>query len=110
MASFTIPTLPSTVTEGNDLTFTLTPSSALTGAVTVRWEVILEGRLSASVGDFPDLSGTVSFLNGATTAQTITINIRDDNFYGENRSFVYASLKLRLMEQKHKLVLIIPWC
>ena len=90
---FTIPTLPSTVTEGNDLTFTLTPSSALTGAVTVRWEVILEGRLSASVGDFPDLSGTVSFLNGATTAQTITINIRDDNFYGENRSF-----SIRLIE------------
>ena len=84
---FTVTSLQSTVEEGNDLSFTLTPVSALGAATTVRWEIVLDGQLPASPGFFPALSGTVTFQAGAPTGQTVTIMTNDDVFISENRSF-----------------------
>ena len=86
-SQFTIPNLQDTITEGNDFSFMLTPSSALDAGVTVRWEVILDGQLAASAGFFPALSGTVTFQAGARAGQTITIAINDDPFISEDRNF-----------------------
>ena len=36
---------PSMVTEGQSLTFTLTPQGPFTEALTVRWEIIFEGAV-----------------------------------------------------------------
>ena len=86
-SQFTIPNLQDTITEGNNFSFMLTPSSALDAGVTVRWEVILDGQLAASSGFFPSLSGTVTFGEGAITGQTVTIAINDDPFISEDRNF-----------------------
>ena len=87
--SFTVTNLQDTVEEGNDLSFTLTPVSALDGETTVRWEIVLDGKLPASPGFFPALSGTVTFGegDGETDGQTVTIMTNNDAFISENRSF-----------------------
>ena len=84
---FTVTSLQDTVEEGNDLSFTLTPVSALGAETTVRWEIVLDGKLPASPSFFPALSGTVTFQAGAPTGQTVTIATNDDLFISENRSF-----------------------
>ena len=84
---FTVTNLQDTVEEGNDLSFTLTPVSALGAATTVRWEIVLDGQLPASPSFFPALSGTVTFQAGAPTGQPVTIATNNDVFISENRSF-----------------------
>ena len=69
MALFDISTLATTITEGQDYVFTLTPQSVLSDAVEVRWEVILHGRLAAREADFTALSGSVSFDAGVSTSR-----------------------------------------
>ena len=90
---FDISTLADMITEGEDYSFILTPVSALGEAVSVRWEIILDGQLAASSGFFPAFSGTVDFSSGATDARTVTIAVNDDTRRSEDRSF-----SLRLVE------------
>ena len=90
---FTVTSLQSTVEEGDDLSFTLTPVSALGAETTVRWEIVLDGQLPASPSFFPALSGTVTFGAGAPTGQPVTIATNDDPFISEDRSF-----SIRLIE------------
>ena len=84
---FTVTNLQDTVEEGNDLSFTLTPVSALDEETTVRWEIVLDGQLPASPSFFPALSGTVTFGEGDTDGQPVTIMTNNDVFISENRSF-----------------------
>ena len=93
MARFDVTGLPTTFTEGGVFSFILTPVSALGEAVSVRWEIILDGQLAASSGFFPAFSGTVDFSSGATDARTVTIAVNDDTRRSEDRSF-----SLRLVE------------
>ena len=67
-----------TVTEGGSVTITLTPIAAITGNVTVSWSILGFGRLPTSGGDFSNLSGSVSFVAGASAAQTFTLTPTDD--------------------------------
>ncbi len=86
---FTVTSLQDTVEEGDDLSFMLTPVSALVAGLTVRWEIVLDGQLAATSNFFPALSGMVTFEAGATDAdgQTVTIATSDDLFISENRRF-----------------------
>ena len=84
---FTVTNLQDTVEEGNDLSFTLTPVLALDEETTVRWEIVLDGQLPASPSFFPALSGTVTFGEGETGGQPVTIMTNNDVFISENRSF-----------------------
>ncbi len=79
----------STVTEGTDGEFTnyevtVTPNAALTADHTVRWEIILDGKLPAGFVDFgalpgeEALSGEVEFTAGMSGDKTITLRILND--------------------------------
>ena len=73
----------STVTEGTDGDFTnyevtVTPNAALTADHTVRWEIILDGKLLAGFSDFEALSGEVEFTAGMSGDKTITLRILND--------------------------------
>ena len=65
------------VTEGGSVTITLTPTAALTQAVTVSWSILGFGWLPISSGDFSNLSGSVSFAAG-DGAKTFTITPTGD--------------------------------
>ena len=84
---FTVTSLQDTVEEGDDLSFMLTPVSALVAGLTVRWEIVLDGQLAATSNFFPALSGMVTFETGETDGQTVTIATSDDSFISENRNF-----------------------
>ena len=88
---FTITGLSETATEGSDYTITLTPDSALSSDMTIRWDVVGTGRLPTNPSDFSSLTGTVSFASGALAAQSITLPILDDSNYEYDKSF-YLSL------------------
>ena len=87
MANFNVTGFSSDITEGSSLSFDLTPASALVAGVTVRWEIVLDGKLPTSPGFFPTLSGTVTFQVGATAGKTFTIATNDDGDRSEDRSF-----------------------
>ena len=93
MANFNVTGVSFDITEGNDLSFTLTPVSALVAGLTVRWEIVLDGKLPASPSFFSALSGTVTFVGGATGGQTVPIMTNNDVFISENRS-----VSVRLIE------------
>ena len=86
---FTVADLQDTVEEGDDLSFTLTPVSALAAGTTVRWEIVLDGQLAATSDFFPALSGIVTFAegDGDMDGQPVTIATSDDLFISENRGF-----------------------
>ena len=50
--SFTTLTISATVAEGGSLTVTITPSSALGSATTVRWVIVPKGKTPISSSDF----------------------------------------------------------
>jgi hypothetical protein len=76
--SFTTPTISATVAEGGSLTVTITPSSALGAATTVRWVIVPKGKTPISSSDFSSLTGTLSFTSGSNTAQTLTLTPTND--------------------------------
>ena len=55
--SFTTPTISATIAEGGSLTVTITPSSALGAATTVRWVIVPKGKTPISSSDFSALTG-----------------------------------------------------
>jgi hypothetical protein len=55
--SFTTPTISATIAEGGSLTVTITPSSALGAATTVRWVIVPKGKTPISSSDFSSLTG-----------------------------------------------------
>jgi hypothetical protein len=76
--SFTTPTISATIAEGGSLTVTITPSSALGAATTVRWVIVPKGKTPISSNDFSSLTGTLSFTSGSNTAQTLTLTPTND--------------------------------
>ncbi|MEL0150996.1 MAG: hypothetical protein VW950_05085, partial [Rhodobiaceae bacterium] len=76
--SFTTPTISATIAEGGSLTVTITPSSALGAATTVRWVIVPKGKTPISSSDFSSLTGTLSFTSGSNTAQTLTLTPTND--------------------------------
>ncbi len=77
----------STATEGTDYTFTVTPNAVLTADYTVRWEIILNGKLPAGSGDFNALSGEVEFTVGMSGDKTIILPIFDDKSREHAKTF-----------------------
>ena len=75
------------VTEGGSVVITLTPTAALSQAVTVSWSILGFGRLPVTSSDFSNLSGSVSFASGDTTAQIITITPTDDTLAELTKEF-----------------------
>ena len=76
--SFTTPTISATIAEGGSLTVTITPSSALGAATTVRWVIVPKGKAPISSSDFSSLTGTLSFTSGSSTAHTLTLTPTND--------------------------------
>ena len=76
--SFTTPTISATIAEGGSLTVTITLSSALGAATTVRWVIVPKGKTPISSSDFSSLTGTLSFTSGSSTAQTLTLTPTND--------------------------------
>jgi len=99
--SFTTPTISATIAEGGSLTVTITPSSALGAATTVRWMIVLKGKTPISSSDFSSLTGNASAnmltgcagddtLNGGAGADVLIDGAGNDIFVletnGSNRA------------------------
>ena len=80
--SFNNITLSATVAEGGNLTVTITPSSALSAATTVRWVIVPKGKLPISSSDFTSLTGndSANVLTGGGGADTIAGGAGNDIF------------------------------
>ncbi len=78
----------SSVSEGNDATFTVTMSAAVSKDVTVAWSAPLSAD-AAEGADMGSTSGTVTFAagSGAGATQTITITATDDDLSENAESF-----------------------
>ncbi len=76
-------------TEGADIPyeFTVTPNAVLTADYTVRWEIILNGKLPAGSGDFNAISGEVKFTAGMSGNETITLPILNDKLREYEKTF-----------------------
>jgi hypothetical protein len=79
--TFTISSNGSTMrTEGNTVTFSVTPSSAVLADTTMTYTIngdTLSGVATAAVGaDFSKASGTISFVKGQITASTVAIDLK----------------------------------
>ncbi len=91
--SFNFPTLVATegavTEEGVDIPyeFTVTPNAVLTADYTVRWEIILDGKLPSGFNDFSALSGVITFATGASVGQMVTVPILDDDLREYAKSF-----------------------
>ncbi len=68
-------------------TITVTPNATLTADYTVRWEIILDGKLPAGSVDFRALSGKVEFTAGMSGYKTITLPIIDDVARADVKTF-----------------------
>ncbi|MGB0342197.1 MAG: hypothetical protein ACPGGG_02070 [Parvibaculales bacterium] len=85
--SFNDITLSATVAEGGNLTVTITPSSALSAATTVRWVIVPKGKLPISSSDFTSLTGTLSFAKDDTAAKTLTLTPSNDTVLEVGETF-----------------------
>ena len=85
--SFNTITISATVAEGGNLTVTITPSSALSAATTVRWVIVPKGKLPISSSDFSSLTGTLSFASGDTAAKTLTLTPTNDTVLEVGETF-----------------------
>ena len=85
--SFNTITISATVAEGGNLTVTITPSSALSAATTVRWVIVPKGKLPISSSDFSSLTGTLSFASGDTAAKTRTLTPTNDTVLEVGETF-----------------------
>lgn len=73
------------VTEGAVVNITVTRSGGSSGAVSVDYATT-DGTAAAGI-DYPGTSGTLTFANGVSGNQTISIPITDDNFAELSESF-----------------------
>ncbi len=69
---------PMTATEGELYSFDVTPTAAVSGSMTIRWQIVPKGALPIVSSDFPSLTGMLSFASGAITAQTVSFMPTDD--------------------------------
>ncbi len=91
MVDFTYSIVPATgkVTEGGSFTVTITPKSALSSDVTVRWVIVPKGKLPISGSDFSTLTGTYDFSSGddGDDGHTFTFTPSDDNILEPGKDF-----------------------
>ncbi len=91
MVDFTYSIMPATgkVTEGGSFTVTITPQSALSSDVTVRWVIVPKGKLPISGSDFSTLTGTYDFSSGddGDDGHTFTFTPSDDNILEPGKDF-----------------------
>jgi hypothetical protein len=80
--SFTTPTISATVAEGGSLTVTITPSSALGAATTVRWVIVPKGKTPISSSDFSSLTGTLSIDDMAALTSACDLVVCVDTMNG----------------------------
>ena len=76
------------VSEGGDVTFTVTRSSSV-GSATVQYASTLLAGDTASYADFAGVSGTVSFAAGETT-KTITVKTTQETVYEADETFTLS--------------------
>jgi Ca2+-binding RTX toxin-like protein len=90
-STYTLSASPSTVTEGNQVTFTITRSGDLP-AETVYFSTLATGTATYGEGDYATTSGgapsniAVSFSSGSTT-RTVTLNILNDGVPDSGETF-----------------------
>ncbi len=80
--SFTTPTISATIAEGGSLTVTITPSSALGAATTVRWVIVPKGKTPISSSDFSSLTGTLSIDDMAALTSACDLVVCVDTMNG----------------------------
>ena len=79
--------LPTTATEGTVYTFMVMPKAALSGPMTVRWEIVLKGELPMTASDFDALTGEVSFAAGDTAGKPASFTPKADGVLERPENF-----------------------